>query len=30
MQPVPLYATKSDFAYRTLRERILTGELAPG
>ncbi len=30
MQPVPLYATKSDFAYRTLRARILTGELAPG
>jgi DNA-binding GntR family transcriptional regulator len=29
-QPAVLYSTKSDFAYTTLRARILTGEFAPG
>jgi DNA-binding GntR family transcriptional regulator len=29
-QPAELYSTKSDFAYRTLREKILSGEFAPG
>jgi DNA-binding GntR family transcriptional regulator len=28
--PAGLYATKSDFAYRRVRELILSGELAPG
>lgn len=29
-QPSRFYSTKSDFAYTTLREKILFGELAPG
>jgi DNA-binding GntR family transcriptional regulator len=29
-QPAELYSTKSDFAYTKLRERILSGEFAPG
>ena len=29
-QPAELYSTKSDFAYTTLRGRILSGEFAPG
>jgi DNA-binding GntR family transcriptional regulator len=29
-QPVELYSTKSDFAYTTLRQKILSGEFAPG
>jgi len=29
-QPAELYSTKSDFAYRMLREKILSGEFAPG
>jgi DNA-binding GntR family transcriptional regulator len=29
-QLAALYSTKSDFAYRTLREKILSGEFAPG
>jgi DNA-binding GntR family transcriptional regulator len=29
-EPVELYATKSDFAYRRVREMILSGELEPG
>jgi DNA-binding GntR family transcriptional regulator len=29
-QPAELYSTKSDFAYLTLRHRILSGEFAPG
>jgi DNA-binding GntR family transcriptional regulator len=29
-EPFELYSTKSDFAYTTLRARILTGEFAPG
>ena len=29
-QPAELYSTKSDFAYTTLREKILSGEFAPG
>ncbi len=29
-QPAELYNTKSDFAYTKLRERILSGEFAPG
>jgi DNA-binding GntR family transcriptional regulator len=29
-EPAELYATKSDYAYRTLREKILSGEFAPG
>jgi len=29
-QPAGLYSTKSDFAYTTLRAKILTGEVAPG
>jgi DNA-binding GntR family transcriptional regulator len=29
-QPAELYETKSDFAYRQVRDRILSGELVPG
>jgi DNA-binding GntR family transcriptional regulator len=29
-QPAELYSTKSDFAYTKLREKILSGEFAPG
>lgn len=29
-QPAELYSTKSDFAYTMLREKILSGEFAPG
>ena len=29
-QPAELYSTKSDFAYTTLRAKILSGEFAPG
>jgi DNA-binding GntR family transcriptional regulator len=29
-EPAELYSTKSDYAYRTLRGKILSGELAPG
>src|SRR4051812_13012489 len=29
-QPAGLYATKSDFAYQRVRDRILSGELGPG
>jgi DNA-binding GntR family transcriptional regulator len=29
-QPAELYETKSDFAYRQVRDRILSGELEPG
>ena len=29
-QSAALYSTKSDFAYRTLREKILSGEFVPG
>lgn len=29
-QPAELFETKSDFAYRQVRDRILSGELAPG
>ena len=29
-QPAELYSTKSDFAYTTLRGKILSGEFAPG
>jgi DNA-binding GntR family transcriptional regulator len=30
LQPAELYSTKSDFAYTKLREKILSGEFAPG
>jgi DNA-binding GntR family transcriptional regulator len=29
-QPAELYSTKSDFAYTAMREKILSGEFAPG
>ena len=29
-QPAGLYVTKSDFAYTRMREKILSGEFAPG
>jgi DNA-binding GntR family transcriptional regulator len=29
-QPAELYSTKSDYAYKTLRGKILAGEIAPG
>src|SRR5690349_21999461 len=29
-QPAELYSTKSDFAYTTMREKILSGEFEPG